>query len=114
MSTWIVNLIILVSGSTAYANYIEQRLDLEQSPINNNQSSMLDKTKDALMSFDYIEDRADYFVFKLKNLTFGEYSEDLMYIAPAITGSVEIRAYNMNVYYNHFQNSGGIKYKMKF
>jgi hypothetical protein len=98
----------------SHSSYIIHNLDYEEPEVGARQSIMLDRTKDALLSFDYIEDRADYFIFKLKNLTLGEYSEDLLYIAPAITGNVELRAYNMNVYYNHFQNKGGVRYKMKF
>jgi hypothetical protein len=98
----------------SYSSYIEHNLDYEEPEVGASQGLMLDRTKDALLSFDYIENRADYFIFKLKNLTLGEYTDDLMYIAPALTGNVELRAYNMNVYYNHFQNRGGIRYKLEF
>lgn len=108
----IFTLSILSLGTQAY--YPETRLDQEEPEVGARQSLMLDRTKDALLSFEHIEERAEYFVFKLKALTFGDYTEDVMYIAPVITGNVELRAYNMNVYYNHFQSKGGVRYQLKF
>ena len=89
-------------------------LEVEESYKNNNQDKLLTKTKDALLSFDHVEERADYFVFKLKNLTFGEYSENVMYLAPVLSGNVEFQAQNFNFYYNHFQDKGGVKYSLSF
>jgi len=89
-------------------------IETEEYPISLYQDKMLDKTKDALLSFDYIEDRADYLVFKLKNLTFGDYSDNVMYVTPLVTGSVVMSAYNFNVYYNHFQKKSGVQFKVKF
>ena len=106
---------LLMIPFSVSANYVNTYLlDLEESDKNENQSKAGVKTKDALLSIDAVEERADYLVFKLKNLTFGEYSEDVMLIAPLVTGELEFSANEFKVYYNHFQNRGGVKYKYTF
>ncbi len=89
-------------------------LDIEEPQRSQGEGKLVSKTKDALLSFDYIEKRADYLVFKLKNLTFGEYSENVMYIAPIITGNLEVNVHGVNIYYDHFSEKSGFKYKFKF
>ncbi len=107
----ILGLFFIFLSSTCFGKIY---LDEEEYPISKYQSKVFDKTRDALLSVDYIEERADYFVFKLKNLTFGEYAEDVMYVAPLFTGRFEVRAFNFNLYYNTFQEKGGLKYKVSF
>jgi hypothetical protein len=89
-------------------------LDLEEPQKTVGEGKLVSKTKDALMSFDYIEDRADYLVFKFKNLTFGEYTDDIMYISPLVTGDIQISMYDINIYYDHFNSKTSFKYKIKF
>lgn len=101
--------------SISFGSYFENSyLDLEEPEVTKGSGQLVSKTKDALLSFDFIENRADYFVFKLKNLTFGDYSEDVLYIAPFFTGKLEVSMYDVHLYYNHFQNKTGLKYKIKF
>ncbi len=88
--------------------------DTEEPQFSRGKGKLATKTKDALLSFDYVEERADYFVFKLKNLTFGEYSDNIMYIAPLVTGNIEFSMYDINIYYDHFSDKSGFKYKIKF
>ena len=75
---------------------------------------MFRKTTDALLSYDLVERRADYFVFKLKNLTFGEYSDQVLLFAPVVTGKVEVRAYDLKFYYDYKKSKSGVKYTFKF
>lgn len=98
----------------SYVTSYELLVENEEPEISKYQSKFLDKTKDALLKIDHIEERADYFIFKLKNLTFGEYSDNVLYLAPLVTGDIQVQAYNFNVYYNHLQDKGGIKYKVSF
>lgn len=79
-----------------------------------NKKKMVKKTTDALLAYDLIERRADYFVFKLKNLTFGEYSDQVLFLAPVVTGKVEVRAYNLNFYYDYNRSKSGVKYTYRF
>ena len=62
---------------------------------------MLLKTKDPLFSYGLVEERAEYFAFKIKQLTFGEYTEQVLFISPLITGNLEFHAMDMKFYYNY-------------
>lgn len=110
--------IFIISSSRcclASSNYYDELFKPEEFYLKNKfQSQFAERTKDALLSYDYIEDRADYLVFKLKKLTFGEYSDHVLYLAPLVTGKVEINAYRVNIYYDSLASKGGIKYKVKF
>ncbi len=90
-------------------------LDAEETPKSLYQDKALDITKDALLSVDFIENRANYFIFKLKNLTFGEYSENVLYIAPLVTGKFQFSMFKLDFYYDHFNNNkSGVKYTVSF
>lgn len=108
---FVSKVVFATSTVTLYSTLLDKE-EPEVSLLGN--GKLIDKTKDALLSIDYIEKRADYFVFKLKNLTFGEYTDNVMYIAPLATGKVEFSMYDVNVYYDHFKNKSGIKYKFSF
>ncbi len=104
----------LIVGSPCKAYLYESYLDQEEPPKSKAQGKLVSKTKDALLSIDYIEDRANYFVFKLKNLTFGDYSDEVMYLAPIVTGNLEFKVQGVNFYYDHFSEKSGFQYKIKF
>ena len=89
-------------------------LDNEEIDFNSNQTKFVDKTKDALLAVDFIEKRANYLAFKIKNLTFGNYSDHLIYVAPFITGKVEVKMYDFDLYYDHLSTKSGVNYKYTF
>lgn len=106
--------------SIIFAGYVEANIYdsfLEQREIDNNkkfQSKFLDKTRDALLSYDIVEERANYILHRVKNMTFGEYSDHVLYLAPIASGHVEMKVYDINVYYDHFAQKSGFKYKIEF
>jgi hypothetical protein len=110
----IIIFIFLLSSSVEANTFQYHYFDLEEPQRTLGKGKLVSKTKDALFSFDYIEDRADYLVFKFKNLTFGEYTDSLMYVAPLVTGNIEFSMYDINFYYDHFSSKSGVKYKIKF
>ena len=108
-------LILSLISFSAIAGYMDQYLlETEQSDFNPNQRDAGTVTRDALMSIEAIQERSDYLVYKLKTLTFGEYTDDVMVIAPLITGEIEFSANQFNLYYNHFQSRGGVRYQVAF
>lgn len=100
----------LKASTSLYQSFI----DREEPQKTLGEGKLVSKTRDALLSFDYIEQRADYLVFKIKNLTFGEYSDNILFIAPLVTGNVQFSMYDINFYYDHLDNKSGFKYKIKF
>ena len=97
------------------AVYDERYFDLDEPADSVGKGKLVSMSKDALMSFDYVEKRADYFMFKLKNLTFGEYSDNVLYIAPVLIGKVEVNIHGFRLYYDHLNDQkSGFKYKVKF
>jgi hypothetical protein len=89
-------------------------VEIEEPPVSRVQSQYLDRTKDALLSYDYIEERADYMIYKIKNMTFREYSDHVLYLAPIVTGSVQVRVNNFDIYYDYNSAKSGFKYKVRF
>ena len=107
--------ILLLFSCSVFANYADTYLlDIEEPQVNPHQSKAGSRTTAALLSIDAVQERADYLVFKLKNLTFGEYSDDVMIITPFLTGKIEFNANRFNLYYSHFQNEGGVNYNLSF
>ncbi len=103
------------SFSSWAQSYEDKFYDLEEPTYNKHQKKAFRKTRKALLKIDAIEERANYFVFKLKNLTFGEYSDNIVYLAPIMTGKLEFSVHKFNFYFDHLDNNkGGVKYSLKF
>ena len=102
----------------AQADYlIYQEIMKEKSRTDRNtyQKQVFDKTRDALLAYEQIESRVDYLLFKLKNSTFGQYSEHILFITPFITGNIGLSANNFNFYYKHHDSKrAGIEYSVQF
>jgi hypothetical protein len=98
----------------ALYDYHSLLIDFEE-PVRTQGAGLFEaKTKDALLSYSVVEERADYFTFKLKNLTFGEYSDQILYVAPLITGRVEFSIHRVSFTYDFVENKTKIKYKIMF
>jgi len=111
----VIYCILILFSCSVFGNYTNTYLlDREDSQVNPHQNQAGNRTTAALLSIDEVQERADYFVYKFKQLTFGEYSDDVMIIAPFITGRVEFSANRFNLYYSHFQNEGGVNYNLSF
>ena len=72
------------------------------------------KTRDALMSYDFIEERANYLTNKIKNITFGEYADHVLLVTPFLTGQFEFNMNDINFYYDHHGNESGLRYQLRF
>lgn len=71
--------------------------------------------RNALMSYDHIEERANFLIYKFKKLTLGEHADKFLILAPIATGRIEFQAYrDLNFYYNSFSQSGGLRYNVDF
>lgn len=100
--------------SLAYSNYHAQLIDLEEPQVSQGDGLFEIKTKDALLSYEIVEKKADYFAFKLKNLTFGDYSEQVLYAAPLFTGKLEFSIHRIQFSFDIAQNKSSLKYKIYF
>jgi hypothetical protein len=96
-------------------SFADNWLDTEEAQVSLVQDKALDITRDALLSIDYIENRTNYFLFKLKNMTFGNYTDEVMILAPFVTGRFEFSMYDLSFYYDHFNNNkSGVRYSVRF
>ena len=95
-------------------SYYSLLVDQEEPQVSLGKGKFESKTKDAFFSYEQVEERADYFAFKLKNLTFGEYTEQVLYAAPLITGRVEFSIERINFYFDYNNQKSGVKYKIGF
>lgn len=114
---WFLTISMFIGSSKmAFAeySYFSLLIDEEEPVISLHQDKLEAKTKDALLSYEFIEERADYFAFKLKNLTFGEYTDQVLYVAPLFTGRLEFSIHRFNFYHDELAKKSGLKYKIKF
>ncbi len=88
--------------------------DSSEPEVGQGSGQLVNKTKDALLSIDHIEERANYFVFKLKNLTFGEYSDEAMILAPFITGNISFKVNDITLNYDYYLNRSSLNYIYQF
>lgn len=107
---YILNTFISAHAASGYDEFVYQ----EEPEISQHQAKFATKTKAAFESFQIVRDRTKYLEFKLRNLTFGEYTDHVLYVAPLITGRVEVRIEKINIYYDYNSSKSGVSYKYKF
>lgn len=79
------------------------------------QSRMVNKTREALLSYSIVQEKSDEVIEKVKRETLGDHAEKLLFIAPLVTGKFEVNAYKMNFYYDHrSDHEAGVRYNLKF
>ena len=98
----------------ALYDYHSLMVDFDEPVVSQGEGLFQLKTKDALLSYDYVEERADYLTFKLKNLTFGDYTDQVLYVAPLFTGRLEFSIQRVRFTYDYAENKSHVKYKIMF
>ena len=88
--------------------------DSNEPQVSQGKGKLFNKTKDALLSFEHIEERANYFIFKLKNLTLGEYADEALILAPFITGNISFRVKDITLNYDYHLNRSSLNYVYQF
>ena len=108
--------VIPFSASLCLANspYHKLLLEEEQSSKNSNHHSWANKTKDALLSVEYIENRTDILLGKLKRKTIGSYEEELILLAPFLTNEILVSHENFTFSVNYASEKARIDYKVRF
>jgi hypothetical protein len=107
---YILNTFFSAHAASGYDEFVYQ----EEPEISEHQSKFATKTKAAFESFQIVRDRTKYLELKVRNLTFGEYTDQVLYVAPLITGKVEVQIEKFNIYYDYNSNKSGVRYKYKF
>lgn len=106
----------LCTQYAAHANnaYFSQLLEQDEPEVSISQGDAANKTRDALLSYDLVEERANYFARKLRRMTFGEYADQVMIVAPFLTGQLEFNVSDIRVYINAHQSTSGLEYRLSF
>lgn len=77
--------------------------------------NMVNKTTEALLSYDVVKERSDEIVETVKRKTLGDHADKVLILAPLVTGRVEFNAFDLNFYYDHRNNSqSGVRYNLRF
>ena len=77
-------------------------------------SKMLSETRDALLSYEIIQQKTNFLSQKLEKMLLGEYTEKFLIFAPLITGKVEFTALDVNFYVDTRSSRGGVNYTYNF
>lgn len=75
---------------------------------------MLRTTQNALMQYELIQTKSEYWGRRLEKMLLGTYAEKLIFVAPLITGKVEFNALDMNFYFDARNEKSGVRYVYKF
>jgi len=79
------------------------------------QSRMVSKAQEALMSYSIVKDKSEEIVDDVKRKTLGEHSDKLLFLAPFVTGKLELNANQISFYYDHNNDQeAGLRYNLKF
>jgi hypothetical protein len=75
---------------------------------------MLSEARNALMGYEIVQEKTQYFTNRLESVLLGEYSEKFLILAPFITGKVEFNALDMNFYVDAREETSGVRYIYNF
>lgn len=68
----------------------------------------------ALFSYKSVKDRSDYLVSRIKEKTFGDYTDQLGYLVPIATKRFEFDLLKCKVYFDAKDEKSGISYSYNF
>ena len=86
----------------------------EQNYIEYSDGKIFRSTRNALMKYDLIKEKSDYWGRRLEKFVLGDYSEKFLVVAPLLTGKFEFNALDMNFYVDARSEESGIRYIYNF
>jgi hypothetical protein len=75
---------------------------------------MMTETRDALLSYELVQEKTTYWGYRLEKILFGDNAEKFLIFSPLITGKVEFKALDLNFYVDTRKEKGGVKYTFNF
>lgn len=75
---------------------------------------MFRQTSNALMRYELVQQKTEYWGDRLEKMLLGEYAEKVMVIAPLVTGKIEFNALDMNFYLDAREEKSGVQYTYNF
>lgn len=90
---------------------------LDDSEIGNHSygnGKMFRKTRSALMKYDFVQQKTEYWGKRLEKMLLGEYAKKLLIIAPLVTGKLQFSALDLNFYIDTRSEKSGVKYTYNF
>lgn len=71
-------------------------------------------TSEALLAYPMIAQKTQYWVDRVKKLTLGDYADDVLIIAPIVTGQVQFKVNFLDVNLNYYQQQGSVNFTHQF
>ena len=103
---------ILLCSSVCFANL---NLDEEEAGRSRfNSEDALRNTQDALMGYEIVQKKTQYWTKRLERTLFGDHADKFLIIAPLVTGQVEFNAMDLNFYVNAREEESGVRYVYNF
>ena len=75
---------------------------------------MMTETRDALLSYELVQEKTNYWGYRLEKMIFGDHVDKFLIFSPLITGKVEFKALDLNFYVDTRKSKGGVKYTFNF
>lgn len=76
------------------------------------QSKMLEKTRDALMSYEIVEERTEELLTRLQKSALGDYAEKAAFLVPVVTGKLQFRYERFDFSYSHSDARANLDYNL--
>ena len=106
--------LILILSTQAHGNLYSEIHYNEEPEVSRARGKQVVKTRTALMRIKAVRKKTKYLERKIKSMTFGEYADEVLYVAPFITGDFQFTVNSINFYYNRNSEKAGVKYKFSF
>lgn len=75
---------------------------------------MFRQTRNALLKYDFIQKRTEYWGKRLEKMLLGDYGQKVLIIAPLVTGKLEFNALDLNFYIDARAEKSGVRYTYNF
>ncbi len=75
---------------------------------------MFRQTRNALMRYELVQEKSEYWGKRLEKMLLGEYAEKVLIIAPLVTGKLEFNALDLNFYVDAREERSGVQYTYNF
>lgn len=108
----LVSLFILFLSQLSFAS-----LNFDDDSFSKNEysgSDALRNTQDALMGYEIVQEKTNYWTKRLEKKLFGDYADKFLILAPFVTGQLEFNALDLNFYVNAREEESGVRYTYRF
>jgi hypothetical protein len=82
--------------------------------VNYSDRKMFSETRNALFSYDVVQEKSSYWSKRIEKVVMGQYTEKFLVLAPFVTGKIEFNADKFRFYIDAREEASGVRYTYRF